>query len=74
MGDTPGIEDRSERAKLVQSSAISFHIVAMQHDGHVFQFVLVPRHCARDGLAEFGEHNISRIQARPDWGIEFAAA
>jgi hypothetical protein len=74
MGDTHGIEDRSERTEFVQSSAISFQVVAMQHDGHVCQFVLVPRHCPRNGLAEFGEHNISRTQARPDWGIEFAAA
>jgi hypothetical protein len=68
------IEDGSKRREFVEFAAISFPIMAVQHDGYVGKFMFVPGHRASDRLAQFREHNVVRAHASLNWRVELSTA
>jgi hypothetical protein len=69
-----GIEDCGERRKVIEFAAISLPVMALQNNGHVGEFMLVPGNQARNRLAQFREHNVIRAQASLNWRVEFSSA
>jgi hypothetical protein len=48
--------------------------MAVQHNGYVGEFMLVPGHRASHRLAQFRKHNVIRAQASLNWRVELSTA
>jgi hypothetical protein len=68
------IEDRGQRREFVEFAAISFPVMALQHDGYVGEFMFVPGHRTSDRLVQFRKHNVIRAQASLNWRVELSTA
>ena len=66
------IEDCGKRRKIVEFAAISLPVVAVQHNGHVGKFMLVPRDRASDRLAKFRQHNVIRAETSLNWRVKLS--
>jgi hypothetical protein len=66
------IEDCGQRREFIELATISLPVMAVEHDGYVGKFMLVPGDRAGNRLAQFREHHVIRAQASLNWRVELS--